>query len=92
MTLRLVTALALILVAVACLTAAAIVRWQIIEDAVSRAPEGHRFGLMRWYSRPNNTMTLVREHRRLYPQSRLRRRLAVLALTGGLLGISAWVI
>jgi hypothetical protein len=82
----------MILGAVACLTGAAIVRWQMVTDAISRAPEGHRFGLMRWYSRPNNMMLLVREHRRLYPDSRIRRVLAVLAATGGLLGFGAWII
>lgn len=92
MTPRLATAFAMILGAVACLTGAAIVRWQMVTDTVSRTPEGHRFGLMRWYSHPNNTMMLVREHRRLYPDSRIRRVVAVLTATGGLLGIGAWII
>jgi hypothetical protein len=92
MTPRLLAAFALILAALACVTAAAMVRWRMVEDVIARAPEHWRFNQMRWYSRPNNTRILRREHRRLYPDSKLRRLYAALALAAAALGIGAWII
>jgi hypothetical protein len=78
--------------AVACVTASAMMRWRMVEDTVSKAPDGHRYGLIRWYSHPNRTLRLWREHRRLYPRSRLRFLHAFLLAAGVALGIGAWII
>jgi hypothetical protein len=92
LTAHLVATVALVLGAVTCVTAAAIVRWRMVEETISRAPDDWRFNQMRWYSRPNNSLILCREHRRLYPGSRLRLLYVLLALAAAALVVGAWLV
>jgi hypothetical protein len=57
--------------------------WQEMVDEVNRQlPVRNRFGEFWWYL--GKSQRLLREHRRLFPDSRLRRRLWGTRLIGGL--------
>jgi len=86
------TSFGMMLVAGACVTVAEMARWQIVKNTISKAPEGHRFGLIRWYSNPRRTMMLWGQHRRLYPRSTLRLLYVLLFAAGVTLGIGAWIL
>jgi hypothetical protein len=86
------TAFGMILGAVACVTVAEMARWRIVENVISKKPDSHRLGLIRWYSNPRHTTMLLREHRRLYPRSGLRLRYVLLFAAGIALGIGAWIL
>jgi hypothetical protein len=91
MTVRLVVALVLLLVVVACGMASTFAAWRIVEEVNPRLPENEKFDPVGW-TFPKQ-LRLFREYRRLYPSGRLVSRFwfLVTAMFTSLLGI-AWLV
>jgi hypothetical protein len=73
--------------AIGCITAAAMVRWRMVEAATANAPTKWRFAFMRWYSDRNSTIRLWREHRRLHPRSKTRLGFLLLSVASALFAL-----
>ena len=88
MTLRLVVALVLLLVAASCGMASTAALWRMVEEVNPKLPENDKFDPM-WWAFPKY-LRLFREYRRLYPSGRLVRRFwsLVTAMFASLLGMA----